>query len=205
MMHLPQLGTKIVRREGIRDDLLGTIAEASQNPRRQSQQATLDSRPLPMALYATSPCDRTVNLRHALLLLDLNDPRVAYRQSRFPVHPAEAGTEVVETTINTVGLTDLPSKDFPARDLQAIEAAPERQRGTREILMGLNVVIGMTARGLGGLLLMPVILVKSLAAPLAASLCRRSKCPVLKMHETMFARPTSGNLYLRSRCLAPMV
>lgn len=205
MMHLRQLGMRIVRREEIRDDLLGTIAEANQNPRRQPQQATLDSRPLPTALYATSPCDRTVNLRHALLLLGLNDPRVAYRQSRFPVRPAEAETEVVATTINTVGLTDLPSKDFPAKGLRVIEAARERQRGTREILMGLNVVIGMTARGLGGLLLMPVILVKSLAAPLAASLCLRSKCPVLKVHETMFARHTSGNLCLRSRCLAPMV
>ena len=203
-MHLRQLGTKIVRRKEIRDDLLGTIVEASRNPRRQPQQATPDSRPPPTALCA-NPCDRTVNRRRARSLLDLNDPRVAYLQSHFLVRQAEAETEVVATMINTVGLTDPPTKDFLARDLRVIEAARERQRGTQEILMDLNVVIGMTVRALGGLLLMPVILVKSLAAPLVASLCHRSKCPVLKVHETISARHTSGNLCLRSRCLALMV
>jgi hypothetical protein len=121
------------------------------------------------------------------------------------VHLAEEETGVVAMMINTVGLTDLPSKDFRAKDLQAIEVAREHQRGTQEILMALSGVIGMTARDLEDLLLTLVILVKSLAAQLAASPCRRSKCLVLKVHETIFARHTSGNLCLRSRCLALMV
>lgn len=209
MMHLWQLGAKIVqvsrRGEILLEDLLGTIVEASRNPQHRHLQATPDCRPRQTALYVANPCDRTVNRRHALLLLDLKDLRVAYRQSRFQVHQAEEETEVVAMTISTVASTDLPNKDYPVKDLRVIEAARERQRETQEILMGLNVVIGMTARGPGGFLPMHAILVKSLAALIAASPCRHSKCPLLKVHETIFARHTSGNICLHSRCLTPMV
>ena len=71
--------------------------------------------------------------------------------------------------------------------------------------MGLNGVIGRTARGLGGLLLMLVILARSLVAPLAGSRCHHSKCPALRLRETILVYRTSGTLSLRSRCLALMV
>lgn len=207
-MLLRQPGMKIVqaswRGEMLPGGREGTIVEASRNPQRQLQQTILDSRLPPTALCATNPCDQTVSRLHVQLLLDLNAPRVAYHQSRFRVLQAEE-TEVVAMTINMVGLTDLRSKDFPAKDLQVTEAVRERRRGTPEILMGLNEVIGMTARDLGGLLLMPVILVKSLAAPLAGSRWGHSKCPALSLCEMILVHPTSGNLCLHSRCLALMV
>jgi hypothetical protein len=208
MMLLRQPGMKIVparwRGEMLPGGREGTIVEASRNPQRQPQQTVLDSCPPPTVLYATNPCDQTVNRLHVQLHLDLNGPRVAYRQSRFQVLQAEE-TEVVAMMINMVGLTDLRSKDFLAKDLQVTEAARERRRGTPEILMGLKEVIVMTARGLGGLLLMPVILVKSLATPLAGSHWDHSKCLALKLRETILAHHTSGNLCLHSRCLALMV
>jgi hypothetical protein len=149
-------------------------------------------------------CDQTANRLHVRLPLDLNDLKVACRQSRFQLHQAEEEIGVVAMMINMAGSTDPRSRDFPAKDLQVTEAAREHRRGTQEILMGLNEVIGTTAKGLGGLLLMPVILVKSLAAPLDSP-CLRSKCPALKLRETIPAHHTSANLCLRSRCLALMV
>lgn len=208
MMLLRQPGMKIVqaswRGEMLPGGQEGTIVEASRSPQRQPHQTILDSRPPPTALYATSPCDQTVNRLHVQLLLDLNGPKVAYRQSRFRVLQAEE-TGAVAMMINMVGLTDLRSKDCPAKDLQVTEAVRERRRGTREILTGLNGVIGTTARGLGGLLLMPVILVKSLAAQLAVSRWDHSKCRALSLREMILVHPTSGNLCLHSRCLALMV
>jgi hypothetical protein len=164
----------------------------------------LDSHPQPMALGASSPCDRTANHQHALLLLDPNDPRVACLQSRFQVHQPDEETEVVATMTNTADLTDPQSKGFPAKDPRAIETVQEHQRGIREIRMGPSEVIGRIARGLGGLLLMPVILVRSFAAPLAVTRYHHSRCLALKPRQTMLAHHTSGNHFLRNRCLALM-
>jgi len=205
-MPLRQLGMKIVqanqREEIPHEGLVGTIVEANRNPRRQLLQAVLDSRPRPTALYAANPCDQTASRQHAQSLLDLRDPRLACRQSRFQVDQADVEIEVLATMISTAGLTDPPNKDSPAKDPQAIEAAQERQKGTQEILMGLNGATGRTARDLGGLLLMPVILARSLEAPPVASRCHRSRCPAPKQLETMFVHHPSGNLFLHSRCLA---
>lgn len=181
------------------------IVEANRSLQRQHLQATPDYRLPPTALSAMNLCDQTANRLHVRLLPDLNDLRVACRQSRFQLHQAVEETGAVAMMINMAGLTDPRSKGFPAKDLQVIEAARERRRGTREILTGLNEVIVTTARGPGGLLLILAILVKSLAVPLAGNRWDHNKCPALKLRETTPAHHTSGNLYLRSRCLAPMV
>jgi hypothetical protein len=120
------------------------------------------------------------------------------------VHQPDEETEVVATMTNTADLTDPQSKGFPAKDPRAIETVQEHQRGIREIRMGPSEVIGRIARGLGGLLLMPVILVRSFAAPLAVTRYHHSRCLALKPRQTMLAHHTSGNHFLRNRCLALM-
>lgn len=181
------------------------IVEANRSLQRRHLQATPDYRPPPTALFEMNLCDQIASRLHVQLLPDLNDLRVACRQSRFQLHQAVEETGAVAMMISMAGLTDPRSKGFLAKDLQVIEAARERRRGTREILMGLNEVIVTTARGLGGLLLILVILVKSLAVPLAESRWDHSKCPAPKLREMIPAHHTSANLCLRSRCLAPTV
>ena len=62
-----------------------------------------DCHPRQTALFAASLHDLTVNYQHALLLLDLNDPRVACHQSCFQVHRVEEEIEQFAMMTSMVG------------------------------------------------------------------------------------------------------
>jgi hypothetical protein len=125
---------------------------------------------------------------------------VAFHRSQSRVHQEDVATEVVATMTSMVDSTDLLNQGSRAKDLQDITAAREHRIETPEIRMGLRVVIGTIVWDLGGLMLTPVILVKSLATLPDVSLCLLNKCLLLCHHGRILAPHPSVNLWVRNRC-----